>query len=170
MSLSPRLQFAFDHLIPNEDVWDFCCDHGYLGGSAYKSQKYKNIYFVDPVPSIIESLKLRFKKYVYSADSKSQAYFLQQSGQSITQKISGNVCILGVGGHLIYEIVEALSNQGVLQSQRLILGPHRDLDLLLSKVTKNENLKKYKLSHRQKIFEIHRVHEFLVFDLQSLVS
>ena len=129
--LSERLQIVFQNLNPKHDVWDFCCDHGYLGGAAYKSQNFSNIYFVDQVDSIIEKLKIRFHKFVFNENNSSQVCFLCQSAESIAQKIMGTVCVTGVGGLTIYRILSELSQNKNLKAQRLILGPHRDDEKLL---------------------------------------
>ena len=129
--LSARLQLVFDNLIAGHDVWDFCCDHGYLGGAAYKSQQFKNIYFVDPVSTIIEKLKFLFYKYLFDAKNSSSPHFLLQHGQKVNQPVYGTVCITGVGAFVIYQILCEIAENEFLMAQRLILGPHRDSEKLL---------------------------------------
>ncbi len=164
MALSKRLQLVFDQLIPQQDVWDICCDHGYLGGAAYKSKKFNNIYFVDSVPSIMTDLELRFRNHVLDSLNPSQAYFLTQEAQSVQQPINGTVTILGVGGLLIYNILETLAQKKVLHPKRLILGPHRDVETLLLKISQNEYLKHYQLSSKFEVKENARLREFFIFD------
>src|SRR6218665_312292 len=114
MYLSIRLQLVYDHLLPDQDVWDFCCDHGYLGGAAYKSESFKDVYFVDPVTSIMDNLKNRFQTFVYKAENKSNAHFLVQKGESVSQVVQGNVCIVGVGGLMICDILKSLAENKLL--------------------------------------------------------
>jgi tRNA (adenine22-N1)-methyltransferase len=164
MYLSIRLQLVYDHLLADQDVWDFCCDHGYLGGAAYKSQSFKDVYFVDPVPSIMDNLKNRFQTFVYSAENKSTAHFLVQKGETVTQLVQGNVCIVGVGGLMICDILKSLAENNLLQAQRLILGPHRDSEKLVEMIEKNDLFKKYKLAKKKDVMENGRKRDFFIFD------
>ncbi len=163
--LSQRLEIVFNHLNPRQNVWDFCCDHGYLGGAAYKSEKFSDIYFVDQVESIIENLKTRFYKFAYSEKNKSKANFLCQSGESITQEITGTISITGVGGLTVYEILSKLSAGQNLKASRLILGPHRDDEKLLKLISTDLNLKNYSLHKTETVIEDGRNRNIYVFDL-----
>jgi tRNA (adenine22-N1)-methyltransferase len=165
MYLSIRLQLVYDHLLAAEDVWDFCCDHGYLGGAAYKSRRFKDVYFVDPVPSIMDNLKNRFHTFVYSADNTSSAHFLVQKGETVTQEIQGNVCIVGVGGLMICDILKSLAENNRLQAKRLILGPHRDSEKIIEMLEKNDLFKKYKLVIKKDVMENGRQRDFFIFDV-----
>ena len=162
--LSTRLTTVYDHLIPNEDVWDFCCDHGYVGTAAYKSEKFKSIYFVDPVISILKKLESQFYQYAYRKENPSNAHFILQKGQFIDKPVSGTASIVGVGGLLIYEILEGVSGNNLLQAQRLILGPHRDSEKLLTLLKSNALFNDYKLSSQIEVLEKDRTRAILVFD------
>ncbi len=162
--LSRRLEIVFNHLNPRQDVWDFCCDHGYLGGAAYKSQNFPKIYFVDQVESIIENLKARFNKFAFDQKNQSQAYFLCQSGESISQIITGTICVTGVGGLTIYEILSKLASARNLKANRLILGPHRDDDKLLKLISDNQNLNTYFLFKTETVVEDGRNRHIYIFD------
>lgn len=164
MRISERLQLVFDNLIHEMDVWDICCDHGYLGGAAYKSQKFSNIFFVDQVSSIIEKVKDTFNTYVYCETNTSNAHFIIQSGQSINRPVSGNVCITGVGAYVINDILCGLAQNKSLQASRLILGPHRDTEKLLSMIESNTVFKHYLLNSKKEILENGRSRIFLIFD------
>lgn len=163
---SERLKIVFNHLNPRQNVWDFCCDHGYLGAEAYKSQNFGDIYFVDQVDTIIEHLKNRFHQYSYSENNASKATFICQSGESIDIDVTGTVCITGVGGTTIFQILSGLSENGRLHADRLILGPHRDNQKLLKLLSEHEYLKKYKLSQPIAITENDRQRELFIFDLK----
>ncbi len=168
--LSERLQTVFDHLNPKQDVWDFCCDHGYLGGAAYKSQKFANIYFVDQVESIIQKLKTRFDQFVFNKNNQSQVHFLCQSAESLNQEITGTISITGVGGLTIYTILSQLAAKKNLKANRLILGPHRDNEKLLLLISENENLKNYSLQKTTTVLEDGRNRDIFIFDLNFEVS
>ncbi len=161
---SERLKIVFNHLNPRQNVWDFCCDHGYLGAEAYKSQNFGDIYFVDQVDTIIEHLKNRFHKYSYSETNVSKATFICQSGESIDYEVTGTVCITGVGGTTIFQILSGLSVKGRLQADRLILGPHRDNEKLLKLLSEHDDLKNYVLLKKITITENDRQRELFIFD------
>ncbi len=163
--ISERLKTIYDQLIPNSDVWDFCCDHGYLGAAAYKSKNFKNIYFVDQVPTIIEKLKNRFQKYVYDQSYQNEAVFICEDAKSLklknTLKITGNLCIAGVGGLTIIEILESLNKNNVLDADRVILGPHRDGDKVLIFLA---GIKSLQLANKIEVIEKSRIRNILVFN------
>jgi tRNA (adenine22-N1)-methyltransferase len=123
----PRLQLIFEQLLPGLPVWDFCCDHGYLGEAAVGSRLFPEVHFVDQVPSIIERLEKRLlTKYIL------KNYKIKLSAaENLQEPVFGNVIIAGVGGHTILEILQSLQQKNLLQMQRLILGPHRDEGRLL---------------------------------------
>jgi tRNA (adenine22-N1)-methyltransferase len=165
--LSDRLQLVYENLIIGEDVWDFCCDHGYLGAAAYKSQEFKNIYFVDPVPSIMQKLESQFNKYLLKEENHSKAYFRVQKGETITEPVRGTVSIIGVGPHVIYDILSSLAQNQHLKAQRLILGPHRDTEKLLNMLKNNKLFDYYKLTSQKEVFENDRSRIFLIFDIRN---
>ncbi|MGZ3726309.1 MAG: SAM-dependent methyltransferase [Pseudobdellovibrio sp.] len=163
--LSDRLNFVFSNLLPDQDVWDFCCDHGYLGSAAYESWRFKNVYFVDPVDSIIQKLQRNFQKSVFKTESKSLAHFRSQPGESLSEPVQGTACILGVGAFVIYEILSALAEKRCLQAQRLILGPHRDGEKLLTMIQENSLFNCYTLTSQKEVVENDRIRDFFIFDL-----
>jgi tRNA (adenine22-N1)-methyltransferase len=165
--LSDRLQLVYSNLIPQQDVWDFCCDHGFLGGAAYKSGDFRNIYFVDPVTSIMQKLELNFKKFLFKEDSHSKAYFKTQTGETVNEAVRGTACILGVGAFVIYDILIGLATNKHLQAQRLILGPHKDSNKLLNMIKNNSLLNHYVLTSQKEVVENGRTREFFIFDLRN---
>lgn len=162
--LSPRLKTVYDHLLPHQDVWDFCCDHGYLGVAAYKSENFQNIYFVDPVISILKKLESQFFQYAHNKENRSNAHFILQKGQQIKMPVLGTASLVGVGGLLIYEILDGLASNSFLQSQRLILGPQRDTEKLLTLLKSNAFLRHYSLSQRKEVLENGRQRTILIYD------
>lgn len=165
MRISDRLKLVFENLILGGDVWDFCCDHGYLGGAAYKSQQFADIYFVDQIPSIIEKVQTRFNTYVFREDNNSKAHFIIQPGQQIQTPVNGTVCITGVGAFVIHDILNGLAQNQFLKAQRLILGPHRDVEKLLIMIESNKILvKAYRLTSKKEIIENGRSRIFFIFD------
>lgn len=164
MRISPRLQVIYDNLLEDHDVWDVCCDHGFLGGAAYESRRFANIYFVDQVSTIIEKVKRTFETYVFKAENPSKAFFLTESGEHLKTIVTGNLCITGVGAHVINDILCGLAKSEKLNAQRIILGPHRDEEKLEKMLAANELLSHYCLSSKKEMQENGRLRIFLIFD------
>lgn len=129
MALSGRLQFIFENLVPGKDVWDFCCDHGYLGTEALRSGKFGEVHFVDSVPHIVhdleKSLQAQFPGLV------PRARFFACKGEELFLPVSGTAVIAGVGAFTILKILKSLWDGSCLQADRLILCPQRDEEKLL---------------------------------------
>ena len=164
MKISDRLRVVYDNLLEGMDVWDFCCDHGYLGGAAYKSRKFANVFFVDQVASIIENLENNFNTFVFDKTNPSQAHFLTEKGEKINSSVNGTLCITGVGAFVINDILHGLALNGFLNAARMILGPQRDTDKLISMIEKYEHLKNYKLAATTEILENGRIRVFFILD------
>lgn len=164
MRISPRLQVVYDNLLEGYDVWDVCCDHGFLGGAAYESQRFANIYFVDQVASIISKVKATFETYVFKPERPSQAFFLAESGANLKQNVSGNLCITGVGAHVINNILCGLAKNERLNAHRIILGPHRDEKKLEKMLAANELFGHYRLSSKKEMQENGRSRIFFILD------
>jgi tRNA (adenine22-N1)-methyltransferase len=127
--LSLRLQTIYDHLLPGEPVWDFCCDHGYLGLYAYRVGRFPEVHFVDQVPEIMERLKHRFEtKHLQAADFPSRAFFHIRDAAKMQRTLPGTVVMAGVGSHTILDFLKAADFS---LTKRLILAPQKDEELLL---------------------------------------
>ncbi len=163
--LSDRMQAAYDHLIPNEPVWDFCCDHGYLGLSAYRSGRFPEVHFVDQVPHIIEKLKIRFEQKHQKYEQHQRAYFWSQSGESLTHSVSGTVVIIGVGTHTITDIMRGIHEKNSGLITRYILSTHNyeeKLDAFLAEFLPFKSA--YKFTKFCNVPENGRVRKLLIFD------
>lgn len=162
--LSERLNLVYKNLLPQKDVWDICCDHGYLGTAAYKSAKFSDIYFVDRVPSIIEKLETQFQKFVFKTDSVSKANFICKAAQDIKTNLTGTVCITGVGGLTTFKVLDSLSKNNFLNVDRLILGPHRDESKLIELIKTSVQINQYRLKSEIKITENNRERKIFILD------
>lgn len=168
MKISDRLRVVYDNLLVGKDVWDFCCDHGYLGVAAYKSRKFADVFFVDQVDSIIAKLKNNFNTFVHDDLNPSQVHFILERGELINRDVGGTVCISGVGAFVIYDILCGLAKKKFLSAERLILGPHRDTEKLIKMLANEENLKNYELSRICEVTENERKRSLLIFDRRKI--
>ena len=136
-ALSQRLQFITSQLLEGHDVWDLCCDHGLIGRWAVKADRFPSVQFVDPVPSIIERLRLTLEKHAFEG-----RWTLHTVEAQSLPDMSGTVVIAGVGGELIQKILEAHQDR-CATVQKWILGPHKDEQDLLNwlKTWKSEEFK-----------------------------
>ncbi|MFS4459567.1 SAM-dependent methyltransferase [Bdellovibrio sp. HCB2-146] len=163
LKLSPRLQTVYDHLLPGKPVWDFCCDHGYLGLNAYESGIFPEVHFVDQVPSIITNLQTRFRRRApYMDGHPSTAFFHAVPAEEIREQLTGNVVMLGVGAHTI---IRVLQQQNFSNVDRLILGPQK-METLVVDVLKTAPALAFShaLQKNLEVLEKERVRTLLVID------
>ncbi len=159
-TLSLRLQQIFDKMLPGFDVWDVCCDHGYLGQNAYFSGSFKEIHFVDQAEHLIESLRHRLQH-------RPGFFFHPIGAELLQQPVLGNLVIAGVGAELILKIIRELKASQHLQARRLVLGPHKDeahlqawlVDIGLDQI--------YRFTEEVQVTERGRVRRIFVYDLIS---
>lgn len=114
-------------------MWDFCCDHGYLGEAALLSGQFSSIHFVDQVPHIMQNLHSRLASHNFRGDRATTAcYFYTVAGENLDKEVDGNIAITGVGADTIQKILMGLWKRNLLKADLLVLGPHRDASLLQS--------------------------------------
>lgn len=158
------MQLISDHLLPGKPVWDVCCDHGYLGLSAYKSGNHPAVHFVDRVRHIIDDLKQNFEENYFEEGHGTQAFFFAQSAEHLEISMEGSVVIAGVGAFTIEKIVTSLQRKGRLKAQRLILGPQSGAEKL-KQVLCETSAFDYRLSNEDcKIEERGRVRKLLILE------
>lgn len=161
--LSLRLQTIYDHLLPGKPVWDFCCDHGYLGLYAYRVGRFPEVHFVDQVPEIIERLKVRFEsKHLQPADFPSRAFFHVSAAEKIKLPLYGTVVMAGVGSHTILDFLNVADFS---KTDRLILAPQKDEELLLQSLQSSPGVAfTHTLQKNLEILEKERRRTLLVLD------
>jgi tRNA (adenine22-N1)-methyltransferase len=148
--LTPKLQTIFDHLLPGEDVWDLCCDHGYLGRAALEAGTFGTVYFVDRVPHIIEKLQTE----ISAEERLRKARFRAADGGELQENLCGTVVIAGVGAYTAFAILKTLYHGNFLRAKRLILSPQRDEQKLLQWL--NELDEKFKHRYQLRIEQVVR--------------
>ena len=157
-TLSTRLQMVYEQLIPGLDVWDLCCDHGYLWLKAHSSGNFAHIHFVDPAAHLIEVLKRR-------CDGAAGISFHAISAQNTEIAMQGNVVVAGVGAELICEIILDLIANEKLEAKRLILVPHKHPNKMTSKLACNDVFScRYSHSATYSVEENGKQREVFVFE------
>jgi tRNA (adenine22-N1)-methyltransferase len=121
LGLGRRLRALRDAVSdPYQEIWDLCCDHGFLGMALLDKQAANKLHFVDQLPVITEPLSKVLKQY------PSQCY---QVHTCPAEQISINaakktlVIIAGVGGETVIDILEALASHNTLSNVELLLSP-----------------------------------------------
>ena len=159
MKLSPRLLMLYHELVPRFSVVDLCCDHGYLGMHAYLSGRFPEIIFVDQAPLAMTLLEQNFNQYVKDEDNPTQVSFMTADAGKISNLLSGNVVIAGVGGKNMMQMLESLHQNQKLKPHRLILSPHRNPELF-----DQSELFGLKLTHTNSVVESGYERIVFVFD------
>ncbi|KHD89906.1 MAG: SAM-dependent methyltransferase [Bdellovibrio sp. ArHS] len=164
------MQLIFDQLLPGQPVWDFCCDHGILGISAYRSGLFPEVYFVDQVASIMDRLRQRFQEKHFDEDSSSRAEFLTSAGEDLDAALKGSVVIAGVGTHTIIKILHTLHSKGLLQADRLILCPQNYEDKLLHFLSETPSFASMFGNQHYQFVERGRVRKMLILDKKIVMD
>ncbi|QDK36721.1 SAM-dependent methyltransferase [Bdellovibrio sp. NC01] len=159
------MNLIFDYLIPGEPVWDFCCDHGYMGLKAYHSCQFPEVHFVDQVPHIIARLEQSFLTKHQKAEYTQKVFFWAQSGENINSPLNGTAIIAGVGAHTILQILRGLFAQNTMNASRFILAPQKQEEFLEQELSAwNEFQTRFKIADVTHIQEGSRHRKLLIFD------
>lgn len=134
--LGPRLGALYDWIAQAQitstydNLWDCCCDHGYLGIQLLANQLAPQIHFVDQASHLIDALHPRLATYGLSgyhalgADASELRFAAQQSHLII---------IAGVGGEHTVDIVRAI----------VANHPQQSLDFMFCPTTTQFDLREY---------------------------
>ncbi|GAB2643459.1 tRNA (adenine(22)-N(1))-methyltransferase [Vibrio panuliri] len=125
MKLSKRLERIEQLVSGNYDhVWDCCCDHGLLGATLLKREAAANIHFVDIVPTLMQQLEAKLKRFPTLTASKWHIHCQDVSTLPLGE-LSGThlVIIAGVGGDLMTQFVENLITSNPTKKIDFLLCP-----------------------------------------------
>ncbi|WP_281558004.1 tRNA (adenine(22)-N(1))-methyltransferase TrmK [Thalassomonas sp. RHCl1] len=142
------------------DIWDCCCDHGFLGMSLLKRQAAGTIHFVDinaPIISQLEAQLLQhFPQTEHDSGQSRWRVYCEDVAQlplctaNDSKAGSGDtplIIIAGVGGDLLTELVEKIIGA----------NPNRSLEFILCPVHHN-----YKVRQALQQLDFGLIHEVLV--------
>ena len=160
--ISPRMKIFVDNSLDGIPFWDFCCDHGYIGIHALKSERFNEVHFVDQVPHIIHRLQALFLQSPHVKEQY-KYFFHIAAGEDLSQEVHGNCLIAGVGGTTIKIILENLMAKNILHAKRLLLSPHLDEHILIPFMQNNLG-EKYLLKEKILIQEGRRNRPLYIFD------
>lgn len=128
MKLSQRLQ-TIDQMItePYGEIWDCCCDHGFLGAALLQRGAAETIHFVDVVPGLTLALEDKLTQLSSGplAGRLWQVHCMDVAQLELPDNAGRQMVIIaGVGGDLTLEMVEAISRN----------HPDRELEFMLCPV------------------------------------
>ncbi len=162
--VSLRMKTFVEEAIDGLAFWDFCCDHGYIGIHALKTERFTEVHFVDQVPHIIDRLRALFAQS-NKVKPEYRYFFHSLGGEDLEMEVDGNCLIAGVGGTTIKIILENLHSKNLLKAKRLLLSPHLDEHILLPFL--EEKLSEhYALVKKIMIPEGKRIRPLYVLDLK----
>ena len=163
------MQAIYDQLLPGQPVWDFCCDHGYLGIHALKSGQFPQVHFIDQASHLVHRLENLWREKRHEPPEHVSAFFHAYSGESVSTEIHGTAVIAGVGAHTILQIVEQVSAKNLLRAQRLVLCAQRDEGLLMETFASNTSLcAAYNCTKELSVLERGRNRKLLIFDRKDI--
>ncbi len=126
--MKARLRLLYSYLRLGWPVWDFGCDHGYLGETAGRSGSFPEIYFVDRVRRVINHLQERLTDE--SSDFPDcPTHFMAVDATANSLSPVGNLVIAGMGGLMVINILRQQIPQP-RPDARLILCPNKDAELV----------------------------------------
>ena len=145
LQLRARLELLSSLLKTNQDLWDIGCDHGLLGEKFLAQSSIGKVYLLDKIPHLINRLgKIHINEARVSC-------ILHNAKQALTQSLSGNVVLAGMGADTIIDILDA---QTILPGSQLILNPFKDEQRLQELPYELVNVHEVKEGRRlRKIFE-----------------
>ncbi|WP_194842553.1 tRNA (adenine(22)-N(1))-methyltransferase TrmK [Endozoicomonas sp. OPT23] len=114
-----------------DNIWDCCCDHGLLGMRLLEKQAAEKVHFVDVVESLVNGVNqaLSGNPELYPADQWQTLCMdvarLPVSEASTHKGDSHLVIIAGVGGDLLFELVEAIHKANPETNIEFLLCPVR---------------------------------------------
>ena len=144
------------------DIWDVCCDHGFLGESLLALKRAKRIYLVDQLPVITHQLEARFSQY----PKDQYVVFTCAAEELVFNKKQKTLAIIsGVGGETVVDILSALALSNDLENIDFLLSPANQAYELRAYLRQQH----YGLIKESVVFERRRGYELLLVRADHLL-
>ncbi|WP_141731292.1 tRNA (adenine(22)-N(1))-methyltransferase TrmK [Oligoflexus tunisiensis] len=114
--MSDRIRRLASFVRPHSVLYDLCCDHGYIGLTAWDQKPLAGLVFVDQSPNALRAVHEALKARALTDDPRVQVI----NGPAEKIKLDArpsDLVMAGVGIRTIVTIIRALFSEG--------LGPHR---------------------------------------------
>lgn len=135
LKLSHRLEQINQMVTDQYDqIWDCCCDHGFLGVALLQRSAAKKVHFVDVVPSLTESIQAQLECLPAAVLGGCDWQVHCMDVSTLTLPVSEGrqlVIIAGVGGDLTLQLAQAITRN----------HPNQDLDFMLCPVRQHYQLR-----------------------------
>ncbi len=107
-----------------DQIWDCCCDHGYLGAQLLKNQHQAQIHFVDIVPTLIGELAAKLEQFMPQYSGRWHTHCLDVAKLPV-EKFPGHhlIIIAGIGGDLMLQMLHSIFEQHPDLSADFLLCP-----------------------------------------------
>jgi len=141
-----------------DNVWDCCCDHGYLGVKLLATKFCPMVYFVDQKPHIIDELQGKLNQ-LHEDDIAGRYQTLAADAGALQFSVGQRhlVILAGVGGEHLIDILSAIHQQPACGEIDYILCPTTaQFDLREYLVAEN-----FELLHEQLVSEKGRDYEVI---------
>lgn len=149
-----------------DNVWDCCCDHGYLGVKLLAVAFCPMVYFIDQKPHIIDQLAHKLGELDDDAIAgRYQAIAADAGSLEFTAGQRHLVILAGVGGEHLIDILSAIhQRQGPSEIDYILCPTTAQFDLREYLVAEN-----FELRHEQLISEKGRDYE-VIFTSRTIHS
>ena len=155
-SLGKRLRALRDSVTePYDEIWDLCCDHGFLGMALLDRGKAKKLYFVDQLPGITADLAKSLQAY-----PPEQYRIHTLPAEQVRWQIEGKrlVIIAGVGGETVVDILQQLIASNNCSDTTFLLSPANSWYELRAYLSQQD----FGLKAESVVFERRRAYELLL--------
>lgn len=115
--MSDRIRRLAAFVRPHSVLYDLCCDHGYIGLTAWDQKPLAGLIFVDQSPNALRAVHEALRERQLSADPRVQVLTALAEHLQIDKERPSDFVIAGVGIRTIVTIIRELFPDG--------LGPHR---------------------------------------------
>ncbi len=122
--MSERIRKLASYVRPDSVLYDLCCDHGYIGLSAWDSRPLQGLIFVDQSANALRALHAELNSRKLTNDPRIKVRVC--SGESIVLRQQPcDIIVAGVGNRTIVTILDKLCPKGLGQ-HRWILCPEKN--------------------------------------------
>ncbi len=159
VKISQRIQ-TLDAMVSNhyQNIWDCCCDHGFLGMRLLARQAAEKIHFIDCMPTIVNKLTVQLQQRFPQDNQQTawQVYCLDAAQLPLSKTTKSKphlIIIAGVGAELMIHLVKTIIASHPHLNLEFLLSPVNDCYLLRSAlIEQNMALINEKLIHDNKRF------------------
>ncbi len=119
--ISTRLKRIYDHVTPDQPLWDIGCDHGYLGLHAFRNGLSEEVHLVDRSPNACRNVCARIQRWFPERRPEGLCVWHRDAARNSLPIANGTVVLAGIGYRTILGIVINLFAPRSHDGLRLVL-------------------------------------------------